>query len=140
MLVIEKSPKNLKYSNIRKIQEKKCFYDFLKMSKFSILIAIFAAGIQAETISCNGSTVQAIPYRCTEFVHCDRGSGIVQKCVSGTVFHKTIRNCVHPWQCNNCCLKPATVASTATSTTTTSSLQPLHRLQPLQQQPRRVLK
>jgi len=44
--------------------------------------------ISGETVSCNGSGVQAIPNRCTDFVNCDRGSGVVQTCGTGTVFHK----------------------------------------------------
>lgn len=46
------------------------------------------AGISGETVSCNGSGVQAIPNRCTDFVNCNQGSGVVQACATGTVFHK----------------------------------------------------
>ena len=56
----------------------------MKLSK----VAFLAAGINGETVSCNGSGVQAIPNRCTQFVNCDRGSGTVQSCGPGTVFHK----------------------------------------------------
>ena len=50
--------------------------------------AVLIEGILGETISCNGSGVQAIPNRCTEYVHCDQDSGIVRPCAPGTVFHK----------------------------------------------------
>ena len=47
-----------------------------------------SAKISGEIISCNGSGVQAVANHCTSFVNCDRGSGIVQSCGPGTVFHK----------------------------------------------------
>ena len=84
-------------------------------------VACFAARVTAETISCNGSGVQAIPNRCSEYVHCDRGSGTVRNCAPGTVFHKNLKVCVHPWQCNNCCLIITTAAPTTTTTTTTTT-------------------
>ena len=53
-----------------------------------LTFTFFIAGISGETVSCNGSGVQAIPNRCTDFVNCDRGSGVVQTCGPGSVFHK----------------------------------------------------
>ena len=65
------------------------FYFFFQNLSIMLLIATFlVARISGETLSCNGSGIQAIANRCTSFLICDRGSGIVQSCGPETVFHK----------------------------------------------------
>ena len=39
-------------------------------------------------IPCNGHGIQAVADRCNDFLICNQGTGVVQSCGSGTVFHK----------------------------------------------------
>ena len=89
----------------------------MKLPAFFALVS----SASAETISCNGSGIQAIPNRCSEFVICDRGSGLVQKCAPGTVYDKNQKTCIHANDCNDCCLIVTTEAPTTTTTTTTEA-------------------
>ena len=88
---------------------------------------------------CRGSGVQAIGTKCNQFVNCVNGNGFIQTCGPGTVFHSTLKVCVHSWQCNNCCLKVTyakpttrpvvttrrtTARPTTKSTTTTTTTKP----------------
>ena len=73
---------------------------------------------------CEGSGVQAIGTKCNQFVNCVNGNGFIQTCGPGTVFHSTLKVCVHSWQCNNCCLKVTytqpTIRPVATTRRTTA--------------------
>ena len=70
-----------------------------------MILSIFASFGYGMNTPCKGSGVQAIGTKCNQFVNCVNGNGFIQTCGPGTVFHSTLKVCVHSWQCNNCCLK-----------------------------------
>ena len=101
----------------------------MRLSIISILVS-FGDAINTP---CKGSGVQAIGTKCNQFVNCVNGNGFIQTCGPGTVFHSTLKVCVHSWQCNNCCLKvtyaqptarPVTMKLTTRATTARPTIKP----------------
>ena len=87
--------------------------------RFSVIISFFASFAYGINTPCKGSGVQAIGTKCNQFVNCVNGNGFIQTCGPGTVFHSTLKVCVHSWQCNNCCLKVTYAQPTVRPVTTT---------------------
>ena len=101
----------------------------MRLSIISILVSFG----DAMNTPCKGSGVQAIGTKCNQFVNCVNGNGFIQTCGPGTVFHSTLKVCVHSWQCNNCCLKvtyaqptarPVTMKLTTRATTARPTIKP----------------
>ena len=96
---------------------------------FAIVSSVKAEPSFGATISCNGNKIHGIPSAtCNKWVHCNRGTGIVQVCAPGTFWNKNQNGCraacANP---QNCCLFPepetttTTTADPPTTTTTTAT-------------------